>query len=236
MKKLSIVVPCYNEAENIPALVARYKTLVEKRDDIEVILVNDGSKDNSQAVLDEISSVHTFLKVVHVYPNGGYGNAVVTGLKEATGEFIGWTHGDMQTPPEDVIKALHSIEKSTDPTKTYVKGNRHGRPFVDNIFTGGMSMLESFLFKTKLNDINAQPNIFHHSFFATWENPPKDFSLDLYVFVLARRANFDIIRFPVSFNPRTAGVSSWNTSWHNKYKFIKRTLSFSLKLRKALSA
>ncbi|MEN9880956.1 MAG: hypothetical protein RLZZ308_139 [Candidatus Parcubacteria bacterium] len=232
MKKLSIVVPCFNEGENIPSLLTRYQEVVRDRTDIEVILVNDGSKDNSKEILDEEKNKYSFLKVIHVYPNGGYGNAIVTGLKEATGDFIGWTHGDMQTPPEDIIKALHHMESSKNSTTTYIKGKRHGRPLADIFFTGGMSLFESLLFGTHLNDINAQPNIFHRSFFELWQNPPKDFSLDLYSFVMARKNNMNVVRFPVSFNPRTAGVSSWNTSWKNKYKFIKRTVAFSFELHK----
>lgn len=232
MKKLSIVVPCYNEGENLYSLLARYKEVVGERDDIEIILVNDGSKDNSKEILEEEKGKVSFLKVVHVYPNGGYGNAVVSGLKEAEGEFIGWTHGDMQTPPEDTLRALEIIESSEHKEKAYVKGRRHGRPLADVFFTEGMSLFESILFRAKLNDINAQPNVFHRSFFETWEHPPKDFSLDLYAFIMARRNKMNIVRFPVSFNPRVAGVSSWNTSWKNKYKFIKRTISFSLELAK----
>ena len=74
--------------------------------DIEVVLVNDGSKDESQKILEEQKKYFSFLNVVNIYPNQGYGNAVFAGLKEAKGDLIGWTHGDMQTPPEDIIKAF----------------------------------------------------------------------------------------------------------------------------------
>jgi glycosyltransferase involved in cell wall biosynthesis len=234
MKKLSIIIPCYNEGENIHSLLSRYSTVVAGRDDIEIILVNDGSKDNSKEILEERKKDFDFLKVIHVYPNGGYGNAVVTGLREAKGELIGWTHGDLQAPPEDILTALSIIDSSKEKQTTYVKGRRHNRPFADVFFTLGMSLFESVLFRMKLNDINAQPNIFHRSFFDLWENAPKDFSLDLYAFVMAKKNNFTMVRFPVSFNPRLAGVSSWNTSWGNKYKFIKRTVFFSLSLIKIL--
>ncbi|MEN9552358.1 MAG: hypothetical protein RI935_735 [Candidatus Parcubacteria bacterium] len=232
MKKLSIVIPCYNEGGAVHQLLARYEQVLAGREDVEVIVVNDGSKDDTQVILEEESSRLSFLKVLHIYPNGGYGNAIVTGLKTATGEFVGWTHGDMQTPPEDVIRALDIIESSADSQHLYVKGKRQGRALPDVFFTVGMSLFESLLFRMKLNDINAQPNIFHHSFFKKWEMPPKDFSLDLYAFVLARRYAMKVKRFPVSFNARTTGVSSWNTDWKSKVKFIKRTLNFSFKLAK----
>lgn len=231
-KKLSIVVPCYNEAETIPHLLSRYAQVIGERDDIEVILVNDGSKDTTQEVLELQKELHPFFTAIHITPNAGYGNAVTVGLREAKGEIIGWTHGDLQTPPEDMLRALTLFENYKGVRPLYVKGKRYGRPLFDVFFTGGMSLFESILFGTSLTDINAQPNIFKKEFLDLWINPPKDFSLDLYAFLLARKNNYHVLRFPVHFGKRFAGVSSWNTSWKNKYKFIKRTIDFSLKLKK----
>ncbi len=50
--KLSIVIPCYNEGETIPHLLARYNNFLSSRNDIEIIVVNDGSKDNTREVLE----------------------------------------------------------------------------------------------------------------------------------------------------------------------------------------
>lgn len=228
---LTIVVPCYNESETIPSLLRRYSEVIGARKDIKVVLVNDGSKDTTREVLEQEKEKHTFLDVIHVYPNGGYGNAVVTGLQSATSTYVGWTHGDSQTPPEDTLRALEILENSKNKEMTYVKGLRHGRPFGDVVFTFGMSVFETLLFQKVLFDINAQPNIFPRSFFESWVNPPKDFSLDLYSLYFAKKNTMTVIRFPVSFNKRTAGVSSWNINWKSKMKFIKRTVSFSFALR-----
>lgn len=229
-KTLSVVVPCYNEGETIPFLLKRYSDTLYGRDDIEIILVNDGSKDNTKEVLEKEKDKYSFLKVLHVEPNRGYGNAVYTGLSNAEGKYIGWTHGDMQTPPEDAIKALKILEESKD-KNLFVKGRRLKRPLADNVFTFGMSIFESVLFGYVLYDINAQPNIFPREFLKKWENPPKDFSLDLYALLLAKRNKMKVVRFPVIFGKRMAGVSSWNINWKSKLKFIKRTVSFSFKLR-----
>ena len=107
--KLSIIVPCYNEAENIPLLLDAYANSV-LRDDVEVLLVNNGSTDNTAERLERIVSNYPFLKVVEVKVNQGYGFGILSGLREASGEFIGWTHGDMQTSPRDVLRALKIIE------------------------------------------------------------------------------------------------------------------------------
>ena len=228
---LSIVVPCYNEGETIPHLLARYAKALEGREDIEVIIVNDGSKDTTKEVLDREQENFSFLKVIHVNPNAGYGNAVTTGLRASSGGIIGWTHGDLQTPPEDMLRALAIFKGHKGERPLFVKGKRYGRPLVDVVFTFGISVFETLLFKKKLIDINAQPNVFSRSFLNYWDNPPKDFSLDLYAYVLAKNSGYEVKRFPVHFGKRFAGVSSWNTSWKNKVKFIKRTITFSIKLR-----
>ena len=233
--KLSIVVPCYNEAENIPKLLAAYAEVIN-RDDLEIILVNNGSTDETAQVLVQLLPLYeSFLKVVTVSVNQGYGFGILSGLRSATGEFIGWTHGDLQTPPRDVINALTIIEENNSRPTLYVKGNRSGRPLFDEFFTVGMSIFESLYLGTKLSDINAQPNVFHKSFFASWDNPPHDFSLDLYVFYLARKQGLEIIRFAVPFLKRQHGSSKWNTGILAKWKFIKRTIKFSIELKKILS-
>ena len=81
-------------------------------------------------------------------------------------------------------------------------------------------------------DINAQPNIFPKSFYLRWKNPPYDFSLDLYAVFMARKNKIKVIRFDVLFPKRIHGMSSWNTGLKAKWKFIKRTIDFSIKLKK----
>lgn len=231
--KLSIVIPCYNEEKNIPLILTRFNEVIS-RDDIEVVLVNNGSTDNSKKVFDEVVPQYPFARVCEVTVNQGYGFGIVSGLKEAKGAFIGYTHADMQTDPHDVIKALEIIEKQENPEQCYVKGDRKGRPFFDQFFTWGMSVFETIYLGMKLWDINAQPNIFHRSFFESLTNTPKDFSLDLYFLYMAQKKGLNVIRFDVLFPERQHGESSWNTGLAAKWKFIKRTIDFSLKLKKEL--
>lgn len=232
--KLSIIVPCYNESRNIPLILEKFASVI-KRDDVEVILVNNGSTDNSQMVLDELLPKYPFSKVVKVEVNQGYGFGITSGLCEAKGEFIGYTHADMQTDPADSLKALEIIEKQSNPKECYIKGDRKGRPLFDQFFTMGMSLFETLYLGTKLWDINAQPNIFHRSFFDSVKNScPKDFSLDLYLLYMAKKKGLNVIRFDVIFPERLHGESSWNKGLASKWKFIKRTLDFSVKLKKEL--
>ena len=231
--KLSIVVPCYNEAENIPLILSRFNEVV-KRSDIEVILVNNGSKDNSHEVLASLLPQYSFARTVKVEVNQGYGFGIVSGLKAGEGEFLSYTHADMQTDPADLIKALNMMEAEEQSENCYVKGDRKGRPFFDQFFTSGMSLFETIYMNTKLWDINAQPNLFHRKFFESLNDIPDDFSLDLYFLYKAKKLGLKVIRFDVRFPERVHGESSWNTGLAAKWKFIKRTFDFSIKLKRHL--
>lgn len=231
--RLSIIVPCYNEERNIPLILKKFNEVINT-DDIEVILVNNGSTDGSKEVFDKLVPAYPFASVVNVALNQGYGFGITSGLREAKGEFIGYTHADMQTDPADVLRALKIIESQPDAKRCYVKGDRKGRAFFDQFFTIGMSLFETVYLGTTLWDINAQPNIFHRSFFENLANIPKDFSLDLYFLYMAKKNGIRVIRFKVVFPPRVHGESSWNTGFASKKKFIQRTIAFSTKLKKEL--
>jgi len=230
--KLSIVLPCYNEEKNIPLIVDRF--LKGEEEGVELILVDNGSSDNSNKLIKEFSKKYSFIRLCHVKKNIGYGFGVWSGISKATGEFICWTHADMQTDLLDTIKAFELIMKQKNAEKCFVKGKRKGRSMFDSFFTGGMSLFETLLLGTYLNDINAQPNLFHKSFLDNIKEPPKDFSFDLYFYFAAKKQNYEIIRFPVRFMKRIHGESHWNTSLIGKWKFIKRTINFSFKLKRKI--
>lgn len=231
--KLSIVIPCYNEAENIPLLVDQVESIVAGHP-IEVILVNNGSTDNSADVLEKslVKAKNTRTHLVEV--NQGYGFGIIEGLRTAKGDYLGYTHADLQTDPSDILIAFDILKKAGWPSNYYVKGNRKGRSFFDNIFTYGMSLFETVYMRTPLWDINGQPNIFHRSFFEKWQNPPLDFALDLYALYLASKENLNLVRFDVVFSERIYGESKWNSGLGAKWKFIKRTIHFSRALKQNL--
>ena len=235
MKRLSIVVPCYNEAKNIPLLLERFARAITRSDEIEVVLVDNGSTDQTKELLPALLPAYPFVTLVTVTVNRGYGYGILAGLRKAHGDYLGWTHADLQTDPMDVVRALEIIRERHWPTNIFVKGLRKGRPLFDQFFTIGMSVFETAYLRTTLWDINAQPNIFHYSFFRQWQMPPYDFSLDLYALYLAQKKGLTIERFPVNFPQRIHGTSSWNHGLKAKWKFIKRTVDFSRSLKKNLA-
>jgi glycosyltransferase involved in cell wall biosynthesis len=229
----SIVLPCYNEAESIPLILKRFGQVLQD-EQVKLVLVDNGSTDNTPEVLVAALTNCNFAESIRVPVNIGYGYGIVQGLKHCNSPFIGWTHADMQTDPYDIFRAIKMLEAHSCSEQVYVKGQRRGRPLSDSFFTGGMGLIESLYMGTKLWDINAQPNLFHRSFFESWTNVPQDFALDLYAYFMARQKHLQIVRLDVQFPKRIHGQSKWNTGFKAKYKFILRTLEFSIKLKKSL--
>lgn len=233
--RFSLVVPCYNEARSLEELSARCAVLVQAG--AEVILIDNGSTDETQARLaalgvPQVSADLPFaaLKSLRVEENQGYGFGILSGLRVARGDVLGWTHADLQTDPQDALRGFEIFSASAAPELLFVKGCRHGRPPADVFFTAGMSLFETLLFRRPMNDVNAQPTLLHRSFFERWSSPPPDFSLDLYAYAKAAASNLAVERFPVHFGARVHGVSHWNLDWRSKLKFIKRTFSYSIRL------
>ena len=222
MANLSIIIPCYNEAKTIPALINRLEQI--KNDYTEFILVNNGSTDETtNAIKNSLSGMEPFLKIVTVSHNIGYGHGIMSGIKEATGDIIAWTHADLQTDPEDVLNAYSMYFVKNNIYKSILKGKRVGRNFFDKFFTFCMGMLSSILLKKKLSDINAQPKMFHKSFLKKLTNTPDDFSLVFYLLFQARKNNYKILEYPVSFTKRIHGKAKGGGTLKGKFKLIKRT-------------
>ena len=233
----SVVVPCFNEERAIPDLVARFAALRAgpADDDWELVLVDNGSTDGSAALLRDAAAAHApWLRVATVAPpNVGYGHGILTGLRAAHGELLAWTHADGQTPAADALVALELLARSPDPTRTFVKGRRRGRPLADRAFTAGMQLAARALLGEALPDINGQPKAFHRVLLARATDAPHDLSLDLYLFLLARRLGFDVRTFDVRFLPRVHGESRWAFSWRSRARHVARALGFMRALGRA---
>ena len=233
MTQFSLVIPCYNEAKGLAQLVARCEEIFSGHD-VEVILVDNGSTDESPAVFSRLLAGKTQLRSVRVPVNQGYGHGILEGLRAARSPILGWTHADLQTDPKDALRGLALFQAAPDPQRLFVKGKRMARPPFDAVFTIGMACFETVLLRTPLWDINAQPTMFGRDFFQQWKSPPKDFSLDLYAYYMAKRSGLAVRRFPVHFGKRLHGLSRWNISPSAKVKFIKRTLGYSMSLARNL--
>jgi len=229
--KFSLIIPCYNESANLPLLLERCKGLVEQPG-VEVILVDNGSTDDSPQVLERLLPSYPGCRSVRVDVNQGYGYGILSGLRAAEGDILGWTHADLQTDPMDALRGLAYFDQHGP--DIFVKGRRFGRPLADVVFTFGMSVFETVLLGIPMWDINAQPTMFSKAFFQRWQAAPADFALDLYAYYQAHIQGLKVYRFAVHFGERAHGVSHWNVNWAAKRKFIRRTVDFSLQLKKSL--
>ncbi len=105
--ELSVVVPCYNEAGNLPELVARLRSVFEKRRvKGEIVLVNDGSGDDTGKVIDSLAKTHSEVVPVHHEKNQGLAAGWDSGVAQATGVYVCLIDADLQYQPEDVAR-LH---------------------------------------------------------------------------------------------------------------------------------
>lgn len=222
----SLVIPCYNEGRSLLALVAEIKSLVF-REDIEFILVDNGSTDDTNDLMRSLSS-RNIIKV-RLLNNVGYGGGIKAGLVKARGNFLGWIHADLQYSLSEVISNLNEIPLGSE----YIKGKRRGRSMFQNFISLNMSVFESIIFKRILYDINAQPTIFHRDLYKNLIDLPNDFSIDLYSYVIAKKTGAKISRFELNLLKRRYGQSTWNTGFKSLLTMSLKTLKYSVTLRRS---
>ena len=242
--KYSLVIPCYNERGNIPLILDRLDTVFSNRNDIEIILVNNGSTDGSEIEFESRLKNRTNIKLCNVKKNQGYGFGILSGLKEANGDVLAWTHADMQTDPKDVLTAFDKFKAQADMDKNsnfdpnfMIKGKRINRKPLEALFTYGMQVIAGFLLKTKLDDINAQPKVFSKTFFkkSIEASAPNDFSLDLFLLYQAQKNGLIVHNVPVNFAARQFGEAKGGGSWRTRIKLIKRTFTYILDLKQKVN-
>ena len=113
---LSIFFPAYNDAGTIASLVIRsVQVAATLTPDFEVIVVNDGSQDDTPRILDELSRVYPqHVRIVHHEKNRGYGGALRSGFAAATKEFIFYTDGDAQYDPAEMTELWGKMTDGVD--------------------------------------------------------------------------------------------------------------------------
>ena len=158
---LSLVLPCYNEEKNIAFLCNEFLTLSFNDIKAELILVNNGSEDNTKSEIDKAINnninKNISIKLVHLKKNVGYGGGISEGLKHASGEYIGWSHADLQTPLIDFFKLFKLIKNKE---KVFGKGIRVNNRGYFGLISKMHEILASIILGYNLKEINAQPKIF----------------------------------------------------------------------------
>ena len=115
MPRYSIVVPFHNEEENVTVLYARLKQVMEQvSDSFEMVFVDDGSRDRTYKLLEEIAAVDRRVLVVKLRRNFGQTSALAAGFDHASGEFILAMDGDLQHDPNDIPAFLEKLDEGYD--------------------------------------------------------------------------------------------------------------------------
>lgn len=110
--QISVVIPVFNEEENLPILVPRLVEVLNRLGlSYEMIFVDDGSSDASRSILKEMALKYPFLRIIGLKKNGGLSTALIAGIREAQGEKIVTLDSDLQNDPEDIPKLLGYLDR-----------------------------------------------------------------------------------------------------------------------------
>ena len=135
MKKIDLVVPCYNEEESIPLFYEEIKR-VSKEDklNINIIFVNDGSKDNSLNIMKELAKKDKIVKYISFSRNFGKEAAMLAGLEASTGDYITVMDVDLQDPPSLLSEMVKAIEEEGYDIVGTRRVTRKGEPIIRSFF------------------------------------------------------------------------------------------------------
>ena len=232
----SIILPCYNESSNIYELYKQLISFEAENIFFEIIFVNNGSLDNTGNKIDEIinnlnesKSKNLIITKLDLKKNQGYGGGITEGLKIAKGEFIGWTHADLQTPLIDFLKLYYLVKGNK---KVFGKGKRINNRKFDSVITKIHEILATFILGKNFTEINAQPKIINREDLIYFTDPPKKWTtIDTYFYYISLINNFKIIELDVIFKPRIYGQSKWKNNLTNfiKHLFFNFVYLFKLK-------
>lgn len=204
MIELSIIVPIYNEEENIRLL---YETILnsitDKIEQFEIILVNDGSVDNSYHLLEQISLDDDRVHIIHFEKNYGQTSAIWAGMKIASGKYISLMDADLQTNPRDILKLYPYLD-----TYDFINGNRNNRQdsFIKKISSIVGNSFRNFITKDTIQDTGCPMKLFKREIIDClflFEG------MHRFLPTLAKINGYSVIEIPVSHQKRKFGKSKY---------------------------
>lgn len=209
MKKLSIVIPCYNEQETIyPFLEATQKVELGLKNQLsfEYIFINDGSKDKTIKVLREIATKFNNVHYLSFSRNFGKEAGLLAGLEAATGDFITVMDADLQDPPELLIDMYTKIQEGYDVVGTR-RADRKGEPVIRSFF--------SKMFYKIINAVSDTEMVDGARDFRLMTRQVVDSILELQEINRFSKGLFSWVGYDVTYisyenRERVAGETSWN--------------------------
>lgn len=125
--KLSVVIPAYNEASSLPSTIqSLYQSLSDNNIPHEILLINDNSKDNTEAVIQDLQKRITSLSYINNYHWNGFGYAVRKGLENFTGDCVAIFMADLSDDPSDLVKFYNKLTEGYDCVfgSRFIKGGK----------------------------------------------------------------------------------------------------------------
>ncbi|MEO8267420.1 MAG: glycosyltransferase family 2 protein [Ilumatobacteraceae bacterium] len=156
---VSAVFPCYNDAATIGGLIDDvHEALSPLVPEVEVIVVNDGSADDSSATLDKLALDRPWLRVVHHETNGGYGKALLSGFAAARNDWIFYTDGDAQYDAREAALLVPLATDDIDVVQGYKigRGDSWYRKLIGRVYHNVVKLL----FRLKVRDTDCDFRLF----------------------------------------------------------------------------
>jgi len=210
--KLSVVIPVYNEEDIIDQTVHEIVAeLVENRIDFEIVLVNDTSTDNTREVLVDLQERYGQIVLTDNSLPRGFGRAVSSGLKVATGEAIVVVMGDMSDAPEDIVSYFRVLENGYDCAfgSRFIKGSTvDDYPKLKLLVNRLANKFVQCLFLLPYNDItNAFKGYRREVIEACWPFFSSYFNITVEIPLKAINRGFSYKVVPIKWYGRKSGVS-----------------------------
>jgi len=200
--KLSIIIPVFNEVNNIEEIVKRVKSTDFNK---EIIIVDDGSTDGSRDKLDALRSRNADLTIIFHDQNQGKGGAIHTALRYVTGDLVLIQDADLEYDPSEYGPLLAPFQ---EPTVRVVYGSRNLRknPRVSFAFYWGgvfLSVAANILYGARLTDITTGYKVFRTELLREIELRGKGFEFCAEVTGKILRRRIPILEIPISYLPRS---------------------------------
>jgi len=206
MPSLTVCLPAWNEAENIGPMIDEVREKVGPLvDDLEIVVVSDGSTDATPDIVREVSQKDPRVRLVEHAANEGYGAAVRDAIWASTKELAFSTDADRQFDVGELARFLPRLEDAD-----LVIGYRYARsdPWYRRFFGHGWSWLVNLLFGYTARDIDCAFKLFKREVVEAVDITSGGAMFSAEFLVRAKRAGFRIVEEPVSHYPRVAGSQS----------------------------
>ena len=212
--KLSVVMPAHNEEDSTVEVVGSLvQTLTAEGIDHEVIVVNDNSTDQTEAVLQDIQRLYPTLRYINNEPPAGFGLAIRKGLEHFSGEAVAIVMGDGSDSPKDVARCFRELQKGYDCVfgSRFIKGGRiTNYPPHKLLFNRVGNYLIRVLFTLDYNDITNGFKLYKREVIAACQPLiSKHFNINIELPLKAIAQGYKYAVIPISYTDRTAGISKF---------------------------